>query len=247
MCLAIQRLSVTFCETGACTWRPFLRSSLLRTNLLSMHSKYRLLSEALRHTHPPATEESLAEFVTRKFGAEVSDYLVDPFVSTIFFSDPQKLGMLSAFPALVDWERTTGSLVRGAIRAYKSKKSTKDGTSATSADRKASPTDANEKLRVTDSLPTLGSFKNGMGTLTERLAKELKDELRLESPVESLLIDRRRNSARPLSLDDSHTKPRGIPSQTPWSSRYQPMPPLPCCNRPRRNYPPFCPQSNTHP
>src|ERR1700693_2635837 len=169
---------------------PLSPMSLLSTSLLSIHSKYRLLSEALRHTHPPATEESLAEFVARKFGAEVSDYLVDPFVSTIFFSDPRKLGMLSAFPALVDWERTTGSVVRGAIRAYKSKKSKKDGTSAASAARKASPTDANEKLRVTDSLPTLGSFKNGMGTLTGRLAKELKDELLLESPVESLLIDR---------------------------------------------------------
>jgi|SRR5580692_113365 oxygen-dependent protoporphyrinogen oxidase len=169
---------------------PLSPMSLLSTNLLSMRSKYRLLSEALRHSQPPATEESLAEFVARKFGAEVSDYLVDPFVSTIFFSDARKLGMLSAFPALVAWERGTGSVVRGAIRAYKSKKSTKDGTVAASADRKASPTDANEKLRVTDSLPTLGSFKNGVGTLTERLAKELKDELRLESPVESLLIDR---------------------------------------------------------
>jgi len=160
---------------------PLSPASLLSTNLLSIHSKYRLLSEALRHSQPPATEESLAEFVARKFGAEVSDYLVDPFVSTIFFSDARKLGMLSAFPALVDWERSTGSLVRGAIRAYKSKKSKKDGP--------ASSTHANEKLRVTDSLPTLGSFKNGMGTLTERLAKGLKDELRLESPVESLLID----------------------------------------------------------
>ena len=169
---------------------PLSPMSLLSTNLLSMHSKYRLLSEALRHTRPPPTEESLAEFVARKFGAEVSDYLVDPFVSTLFFSDAQKLGMLSAFPALVEWERSTGSLVRGAIRAYKSKKAKKDGTSAASAARKASQTEANEKLRVTDSLPTLGSFKNGMGTLIDRLAKELKDELRLESPVESLLIDR---------------------------------------------------------
>jgi protoporphyrinogen/coproporphyrinogen III oxidase len=169
---------------------PLSPMSLLRTNLLSIHSKYRLLSEALRHTHPPATEESLAEFVTRKFGAEVSDYLVDPFVSTIFFSDARKLGMLSAFPALVEWERNRGSVVRGAIRAYKSKKSKKDGTAAATVDGKASSTDANESLRVTDALPTLGSFKNGMGTLTQRLAEKLKHELRLESPVESLLIDR---------------------------------------------------------
>jgi protoporphyrinogen/coproporphyrinogen III oxidase len=169
---------------------PLSPMSLLRTNLLSRHSKYRLLSEAIRHSQPPATEESLAEFVARKFGDEVSDYLVDPFISTIFFSDPRKLGMLSAFPALVEWEHSTGSLVRGAIRAYKSKKSERAGTVVASGDRNPSPADANEKLRVTDALPTLGSFKNGMGTLTERLADELKDELRLDSPVDSLFFDR---------------------------------------------------------
>jgi len=44
---------------------PLSPMSLLSTNLLSMHSKYRLLSEALRHTRPPPTEESLAEFAPR--------------------------------------------------------------------------------------------------------------------------------------------------------------------------------------
>jgi oxygen-dependent protoporphyrinogen oxidase len=101
--------------------------------------------------------------------------------------------------------------VRGAIRAYKSKKSTTGATAPASADRNASPTDASEKLRVTDALPTLGSFKDGMGTLTDRLAKELKDELRLESPVASLLIDRQETlpghsawTIRTRTLDEFH-------------------------------------------
>jgi oxygen-dependent protoporphyrinogen oxidase len=105
-------------RNGKLQGAPFSAGGLLTTSLVSFKSKYGLLSEAFRHSHPPAGEESLAEFVDRKFGAEVLDYLVDPFISTIFFGDPNKMGMHSAFPALVEWEQSRGSVVRGAIRAY---------------------------------------------------------------------------------------------------------------------------------
>src|ERR1700719_3367083 len=101
---------------------PFSAGGLLTTTLVGFKSKYSLLSEVFRRSHPPAREESLAEFVDRKFGAEVLDYLVGPFISTIFFGDPHKMGMPSAFPTLVEWEQTRGSVVRGAIRAYRAKR-----------------------------------------------------------------------------------------------------------------------------
>jgi protoporphyrinogen/coproporphyrinogen III oxidase len=169
---------------------PFSPDGLLTTRLVGMQSKYRLLSEALRSSHPPANEESLAEFVERKFGSEVLDYLVDPFVSTVFFGDARKMGMESAFPALVEWERSRGSLVRGAIRAYKSKRDAKasgDGPS---------PGDPNAKQRglyVTDALPSLGSFKGGMGTLPEKLAEKLGEDIRFGTEVESVAAVRNGN------------------------------------------------------
>jgi oxygen-dependent protoporphyrinogen oxidase len=101
---------------------PFSAGGLLTTSLVSLKAKYRLLGEVFRHSYPPPEEESLAEFVRRKFGDEVLDYLVDPFISTIFFGDTQKMGMHSAFPALVEWEQSRGSVVRGAIRAYRAKR-----------------------------------------------------------------------------------------------------------------------------
>ena len=63
---------------------PFSAGGALMTRLVGPRSKYRLLSEVLRNSQPPVEEESLAEFVERKFGAEVLDYLVDPFISTVF-------------------------------------------------------------------------------------------------------------------------------------------------------------------
>jgi oxygen-dependent protoporphyrinogen oxidase len=156
---------------------PFSAGGLLTTSLVSLKAKYRLLSEVFRHSYPPDGEESLAEFVRRKFGDEVLDYLVDPLISTIFFGDTQRMGMHSAFPALVEWEQGRGSVVRGAIRAYRAKrdgntKSPKDGPSAKDSNLKRGD------LHVTDALPSLGSFKEGMGTLVESLARKLGEDLR---------------------------------------------------------------------
>jgi len=164
---------------------PFSAGGLLTTNLVSLKAKYLLLSEVFRHSYPPLAEESLAEFVGRKFGAEVLDYLVDPFVSTIFFGDPSKMGMHSAFPALVEWERSRGSVVRGALSAYRAKRDAKTKPSAEAR----SANDSNLKhrdLHVTDALPSLGSFKEGMGTLVESLAGKLGEDLRFGVKVKSL-------------------------------------------------------------
>jgi protoporphyrinogen/coproporphyrinogen III oxidase len=166
---------------------PFSPGGLLATGLISARAKYRLLSEGLRYSHAPADEESLAEFVERKFGSEVLNYLADPIVATVFFGDVRKMGMESALPALVEWEKSSGSVVRGAIRARKSKQDVKasgDGHSPDSVHTK------NGGLRVTDALPALGSFRGGMGTLIERLAEKLGEDLRFGANVESLTPER---------------------------------------------------------
>jgi len=148
---------------------PFSPGALIGTRLLGFTSKSRILTEGFRSSKPPAREESLAGFVRRKFGNEVLDNLVDPFVSTIFFADPEKMGMESAFPSLVQWEREGGSVVRGAILAQRAKKTPANGKQALAKKKR-------EKLHVTAALPTLGTFQSGMARLPERLAEELRDE-----------------------------------------------------------------------
>jgi oxygen-dependent protoporphyrinogen oxidase len=150
---------------------PFSLASLITTRLLGFSSKLRVLTEAFRYSQPPDEEENLAEFVERKFGSDLLDNLVDPIISTVFFGDSQRMGMESALPALVEWERNQGSLARGAILARHAKRkerSTRDPSS------RPDPIAGRETLRVTDALPSLGSFRSGMGTLPERLSEELK-------------------------------------------------------------------------
>lgn len=161
---------------------PFSPMGLITTRLLGLKSKLRILTEPLRHSRPPDREESLADFVERKFGQEVLDNLVDPLISTIFFGDARKMGMESAFPALVEWERSEGSVVRGALRARRPRPDALKSSSSS-----PSRPDRNQRsLRVTDALPTLGSFRSGMGTLPERLAEELKAETWYKMPATSV-------------------------------------------------------------
>ena len=163
----------------------FSAGGLLTTTLVGFKSKYRLLSEVFRRSHPPAREESLAEFVGRKFGSEVLDYLVDPVISTIFFGDSQKMGVHSAFPQLVEWEQNHGSVVRGAVQAYRAKRDSK--TKSAEKGRAANASNLKSRdLHVTDALPSLGSFKEGMGTLVESLARKLAEDLRCGTQVKSV-------------------------------------------------------------
>jgi oxygen-dependent protoporphyrinogen oxidase len=163
---------------------PFSMGTLLGTGLLGLNAKYRLLSEGLRHSQPPLEEETLAGFVQRKFGAEILDFLVDPFVSTVFFCDPRTMGMDSAFPALVQWERSRGSLTRGAIAAYKSKLNVRRPHDST-----PSPQKSPARLAVTEALPALGSFRHGMSTLTEALSESLREHLHCRTRVACLSLD----------------------------------------------------------
>jgi oxygen-dependent protoporphyrinogen oxidase len=158
---------------------PFSPAGLLTTSLIGPYSKLRVLTEGFRSSRGPTHEESLADFVLRKFGPDVLHNLVDPIVSTVFFGKPEKMGMESAFPVLTEWERNHGSLVRGAIHARKR-----------GAERNASPPDREKRdaLRVTDALPAIGSFRLGMETLPAALSKELDGQIRYGASAVSMSL-----------------------------------------------------------
>jgi len=162
---------------------PFSPAGLLGTSLIGIASKLRILTEVFGSTQPPRHEESLAEFVRRKFGDEVVDYIVDPLVSTIFFGDAHKMGMESAFPALVEWERSQGSLVRGAIRARNLRRRLPEVDASL---RQAGANGTRDSFRVTSALPSLGSFRSGMAALPEKLAEKLHGQVRYREGIACL-------------------------------------------------------------
>jgi protoporphyrinogen/coproporphyrinogen III oxidase len=135
---------------------PLSPPALLTTPLFSAGTKFRLLSEIIRHTRPPAEDESIAAFVRRKFGSELLERLVAPFVSGVYAGDPERLSLRSAFPKLHEFEAHRGSILRGAMRSRPPKSARRPG---------------------------LCSFRDGMETLPRTIAARLGDSLLLETRV----------------------------------------------------------------
>ncbi|MFQ5654145.1 MAG: protoporphyrinogen oxidase [Planctomycetota bacterium] len=102
--------------------------SFLTSSALSAAGKARLLLEPLQRRRraaegdPEDDGESVAEFFRRRLGRETQEYLVDPFVTGIYAGLTEELEAASAFPKLVEMERSAGSVFLGAIRHLRQKR-----------------------------------------------------------------------------------------------------------------------------
>jgi oxygen-dependent protoporphyrinogen oxidase len=138
---------------------PLSPPSLLTTPLFSAGTKWRLLTEILRHSKPPAGDESIASFVRRKFGDEMLSRFVAPFVSGVYAGDPERLSLRSSFPKIYEFEAKYGSVLRGAMKSRPAKGAPRPG---------------------------LCSFRDGMETLPRALAARLGSTLQYETSVTRL-------------------------------------------------------------
>lgn len=161
---------------------PLSIRAFLATSLVGARVKARLVTEAFRRSRPPEHEETLAALIRRKFGDEALDYLVDPVVSAVFAGEPEEMGVESAFPFLSSWEREHGSLFRGALKAWRGGNGSKSLHGNGGSVRPNDVTDA----AVTDSLPPLGTFRQGMGVLPRKLAEALGGSLVLCKKAEQI-------------------------------------------------------------
>jgi oxygen-dependent protoporphyrinogen oxidase len=135
--------------------------ALLASTLLNPISRWKIASEPFKKSRPPGEEESVAAFVRRKFGNEILEYLVAPFVSGVYAGDPEKLSLKAAFPTLDEWERQYGSVLRGAVKSRPPKE---QRTGA----------------------PPLCSFTHGVATLPRAMAAKLGDAMQYETRAVSV-------------------------------------------------------------
>ena len=125
------------------------------------------------HAPPPDKEESVKEFVSRSLGVEAFERLIEPFCSGVYAGDPaalsavaatgrvqrlEKLGAVGPFGAL------GGSLVIGALKAQKE-----------AYDKKKETGPRDPRLPKVEG-QTVGSFRGGLKTFPEGLAKAIGQE-----------------------------------------------------------------------
>lgn len=93
---------------------PMKMGPLLMSDIWSMRAKLRMILEPLaRRSH--GGEESVSEFVRRRFGGEVLDKALGPYVAGLLASDPDRASAEAVLPRLVALERRWGSIVLGAL------------------------------------------------------------------------------------------------------------------------------------
>lgn len=142
---------------------------MLRSPLLSWRGKLRMLSELFVSARRDGADESLSDFVCRRFGREAFERLVQPLVGGIYTADPEKLSLKATLPRFIDMERTHGSLIRAALAERRSRKTKETGTSG-----------ARYGLFV--------SLPNGLQELMTALIEQVKPntKIRLQTAVQSV-------------------------------------------------------------
>ncbi len=96
--------------------------TLFTNRVISGKGKLRLLTEPFMPKGTP-DDESIGDFLERRIGKEAVEYLVDPIFSGIYAGDIYQMSKKFILPKLDRYEQEFGSLLWGAIRSKKDKKS----------------------------------------------------------------------------------------------------------------------------
>ena len=139
---------------------PFSLKDLLATDLLGPLQKIRLLLEPF--TGSARSDESVARFLTRKFGREAYEAFLGPFYGGLYASDPARMQTRHGLSAMLQELDVGGSVLLAVLR---------------------------RGLRARRSLPAV-SFRRGMGELTASLATAAAESFRPATPV--ALIEQRK-------------------------------------------------------
>jgi protoporphyrinogen/coproporphyrinogen III oxidase len=144
---------------------PSSQLGIFTSELLSARAKFALVREPFVPARRDGAEESIAEFVTRRLNREFLDRMVDALVAGIYAGDPYQLSVQHAFPRLKALEDKHGSLIKGQMAGARERKKTGE----ISRDRASKV-----------------SFDEGLQVLTDTLAAQLGEALKLNTPVTRL-------------------------------------------------------------
>ncbi len=155
-------------------FRPFILSPLI-----SPLGKLRMGLDLFIRPRRDDGDETLAEFVTRRLGAEALDRIAEPLLSGIYNADAERQSLMATFPNFRQMEQTHGSLTRAMLAGQRKPKT---------------PPPARKRMSV------FTTFRAGTDALTATLVERLRGDLRLRTSVERI---ERSGEGYTLELSDS--------------------------------------------
>lgn len=158
---------------------------LLKSPLLSLSGRLRVLGEPFARSRPDA-DETIYDFASRRIGGEAASVLVDAMVSGVFAGDVHQLSLESSFPRMARMEAEHGGLVRAMVARMKERRAARQeaeerrerGEDAAALTRPGGPAGPGG---------TLTSFRMGLDTLVYGLVEALGGGvLRTDTPVAAI-------------------------------------------------------------
>lgn len=159
---------------------PTRLDALAGSTLLSPDGRAAIAHERVVPALADPVEESIAEFVTRRFGREVYERIVEPLMAGIYGGNGEQLSVDASFPQLREFERRFGSVGRG-LEASRKEKETSIGDA-----------------------PPFVSFAGGMGEMIEHMASRLGGAA-IRGGVEVIAVESRGSDGFTLALDTGGT------------------------------------------
>ena len=136
------------CLNGKLNLIPQNPKKILRSNLVSLPAKLRVLADLWKKPRPE--EQSVAAWAAYRFGANLLPF-VDAVLTGTYAGDLNRLSIDAVFPGIRALELEKGSIIRGLLQKRKAAKE-------------------NQATAPAKKLPAMVSFPQGMGRLTEVLA-----------------------------------------------------------------------------
>jgi oxygen-dependent protoporphyrinogen oxidase len=140
--------------------------SFARTRFFSTRAKLRLLAEPFLKGGA-GDRETAYEFFRRRFGEEFADHVAASFVSGVYAGDIHTLGARAAFGKFWNFEREAGSMILGALRYTRRMK-------------------RQDERRGLHPRKGMWTFSQGLGFITQWLARELEDRVVRSFPVDEV-------------------------------------------------------------
>lgn len=149
---------------------PTQLKPFMKTGLISVWGKARALLDLVKKPRESTEDESLGSFLDRRLGHEVTSHVAEPLLAGIYAGDLSKLSLQATFPQFEEVERKHGSLIRGMMA------NRKQGQSLPGL-----PDVAKGTMFLT--------FKNGLGSLVDRLREQLSPHVNIRNEAEAVQLN----------------------------------------------------------
>lgn len=157
----------------------------LTTGVVGWYARWRVVSERWRRPAIPMVDESIADFARRRLGRELTETLLDAFVTGIWAGDPETLSVRSCFPRWHEWETRNGSLTGGMM-----------------ARRRERTLEARVAGMPPPGAPRMWSLRGGLTELVGALVRECGSALQTGAGVRALRYRAEANQPWEVILED---------------------------------------------